>query len=255
MYRWTDDGYLRVAAVSRSDEVQVADSWLVDDGLVVGLRAHRARFLGSVKHAAPLHAHRAERAWDALIDALPRTGAHFPRIELRGDELLFHQRLAPARASRVVLATHQGADPRTHPTVKGPATDALARARQEAALRGADEAIIVGEQGIIEGAYSGVLWWEGNTLVCPDEGFLRVPSITAATVLSIATGLGVPLAQSRAHPEQLAGREVWTVSALHGIRVATAWVDGPELAAEPGRAARWSRMLERLRAPLPAGAQ
>jgi len=36
------------------------------------------------------------------------------------------------------------------------------------------------------------------------------------------------------------------VSALHGIRLVTAWIDGPALAERPGRAALWRSRLEAL---------
>ena len=46
---------------------------------------------------------------------------------------------------------------------------------------------------------------------------------------------------------ELDGTELWALSALHGIRIVTRWVDGPELAEKPGRLATWSARLDSLR--------
>ncbi|MDQ1606009.1 MAG: hypothetical protein QOJ18_376, partial [Microbacteriaceae bacterium] len=47
---------------------------------------------------------------------------------------------------------------------------------------------------------------------------------------------------------------IWAVNALHGIRIVTAWVDGPQTAEEPGRLTKWRTLLDRLRKPLPPAA-
>jgi hypothetical protein len=41
------------------------------------------------------------------------------------------------------------------------------------------------------------------------------------------------------------------LNALHGIRIVTAWVDGPATAEQPGRLATWRARLDALRKPLP----
>ncbi|MFW8746251.1 hypothetical protein, partial [Mesorhizobium japonicum] len=77
--------------------------------------------------------------WDAAIAALPRTGAWFPRFELRDSgELLLRARPAPELRRDVALVTWEGPDPRHAPTVKGPDLDRLAEARRSAADLGLD---------------------------------------------------------------------------------------------------------------------
>jgi hypothetical protein len=44
---------------------------------------------------------------------------------------------------------------------------------------------------------------------------------------------------------QLAGRETWLTSALHGIRVVTGWVSPPLVAGDGVRAPRWREELDR----------
>jgi hypothetical protein len=173
--------------------VAVADSWLVADGMVLALEVHRSRFLGAIPDNHPgLDPH---GFWDAAIAAIPRTGDWFPRVELQVRDgaplLVFRLRSAPARTRTVRLATHRGPDPRTSPLVKGPDTAALLRVRTEAQGRGADEAVILSREGfVIEGAYSSILWWRGETLCAPSTGLERVDSVTARSVIALATALG-----------------------------------------------------------------
>jgi hypothetical protein len=56
------------------------------------------------------------------------------------------------------------------------------------------------------------------------------------------------VAQRRPLPHELADRETWLVSALHGIRVVTAWADGGPPAGGAPRAGGWQRLLDGLTA-------
>jgi hypothetical protein len=67
----------------------------------------------------------------------------------------------------------------------------------------------------------------------------------------LATALGVDVRRERVAPGDLDGLEIWALNSLHGIRIVTAWADGPAPAAEPGRLATWRRRLDALRRPLP----
>jgi branched-subunit amino acid aminotransferase/4-amino-4-deoxychorismate lyase len=129
----------------------------------------------------------------------------------------------------------------------------MVRLRTEAQRRGADEAVILSPEGhVVEGSTTSISWWEGGTLCVPDRSFARIPSITERTVVALATALGIPVEERRARPEELDGREVWALNALHGIRIATAWQGGPAgLAEEPGRLSRWRLRLDALRRPIP----
>lgn len=226
-----------------------ADSWLVSDGRVRGLDLHRERFVGSVADAGGPRD--AGAFFDAAIAALPRSGELFPRVELTAEGLRLRLRPAPALTRSVVLWTSP-VDPRRVPERKGPDIGRLALLRTRAASNGADEAVILdGEGAIVDGATSAVLWWLGDSLVVPPLSSRRVWSVTARTVSVLAGALGVDVIEAPAEPSALDGREVWVANALHGLRLATAWVDGPALAAEPGRLAAWRRRLDALRRPLP----
>ncbi|NRD07933.1 aminotransferase class IV [Rathayibacter agropyri] len=228
-----------------------ADSWLVAEGRVRGLDLHRERFLSAVVDAGgPSDA---GVFIDAAIAALPRTGAWFPRVELSAGALRLRLRPAPPLGRSVVLWTSP-VDPRRTPDRKGPDISRLALLRARAQAAGADEAILLDADGaVVDGASSAVLWWLGDALVIPPPESARVRSVTARTISVLAGALGVDVIEAPAEPVSLEGREVWVANALHGLRLATRWLDGPALAAEPGRFDAWRRRLDALRRPLPGG--
>jgi branched-subunit amino acid aminotransferase/4-amino-4-deoxychorismate lyase len=233
-------------------ELLVADSWFVTDGRALALGLHKQRFLAGV----PLDDHEtAEEFWDAAIAAIPADGDWFPRVELQaragGLSFVFRLRSAPERTTSVILATLDGPDPRTQPKLKGPDLDAMVRVRTESHARGAGETVILSPQGfIVEGAYSSLLWWRGDALCVPDLDLERVDSVTARSILALATALGIDVLYEEAQPDDVDGMELWSVNALHGIRIVTKWIDGPQLAEQPGRLAAWRARLDRLRAPI-----
>ena len=241
---------------SSNSSIIAADSWLVDEGTALALDLHRTRFLDATGLSDVAAAFRDAAAfWDAAIASIPRSGAWFPRVELQrnsdGTRFVFRLRSVPKRTRSVQLATHLGPDPRATPTVKGPDTDALLRARTEAQARGADEAVILSAEGfVVEGAWSALLWWRGDALCSPSPELERVDSVTARSVITLATALGIDVLYESVTPAELDGLELWALSALHGIRIVTAWIDGPAPAEQPGRLAVWRARLDRLRRPL-----
>ncbi|GAA1702284.1 aminotransferase class IV [Microcella alkalica] len=248
-----------------------ADSWRVVDGRVRGLDQHRARFLSAV---APFRDD-GGAFFDEVVAALPRAGDWFPRVELRargipvpavgdgpsaagagtgtGTVLSLRLRPTPTTTEEVVVATAPY-DPRAHPLTKGPDLEALQRLRTAVQPLGAGEAIILSPDGlVVEGAYSGLVWVRSDdAMVHPDDGRARIPSVTVSVLLKAAAAHGVAIEASDARPDDLDGCELWVLSALHGLRVATAWVDGPRLVHEPGRAEGARRWLTEALVELPA---
>ncbi|WP_277959326.1 aminotransferase class IV [Frigoribacterium faeni] len=247
-------------AADADPHLLVADSWLVDDGSVLALDVHRDRFAGSVAEVpgAP-DADEVSAFWTAALAVLPRTGAWFPRVELvagdgaeDGDRARLRLRLrsAPPRHRSVVLATADR-DPRTRPTVKGPDLAALGSLVSEARSRGADEAVLLSPEGhVVEGAWSSIVWWRGDALCLPSDDLARLPGVTVRSLTTLAAVLGVDVLHDRTRPDELDGFEVWSLGALHGIRIVTGWIDGPAPAEEPGRLALWRGRLDRLRRPV-----
>lgn len=233
----------------------VSDSFLVERGRVLAQGLHRSRFLASVAAVRPSAADEAAAFWDAVIVALPRTGDWFPRVDLvdgpGSTRFRYLERPAPTRARSVVLATHVGTDPRTTPRIKGPDLSALRRVREAAAAGGAGEVVIRSPDGlVVEGGYSALAWWRGDSLCLPAPELERVDSVTAKVVVTVATALGTDVLWEEAAPSDLDGLEVWCLNSLHGIRIVTAWTDGPAVAELPGRLAAWRTRLGRLSRPL-----
>jgi len=257
IYRWHEGAlHLLDYCDMTATVVEVADSWLVAEGRSLGLGLHRARFLDSMSVAlrAELVAQGvdADAFWDAAVALIPREGDWFPRVELQNRSgallLILRVRSAPERTKSVVVASNPGPDVRTRPSIKGPDLEAMLRLRTAVQPLGAGEAIILDDDGfVVEGAYSALVWWRGSILCTPPEDFPRVDSITAKSVLTLATALGVETFTEAVTPAELDGVELWALSALHGPRIVTRWVDGPGLAELPGRLATWRTRLEALR--------
>ncbi len=222
----------------------VADSWLVDEGYERAAAAHWARFGASCLQAG---ADRDElrRFSAAARAALPLEGRWFPRVELTGDGFVLRIRRAPppARDARVVVGAP--GDPRRYPRRKGPDLALLTRLRATAHVGGGDELLLCDDAGrLLEGALSSLLWWEDEVLwTTPDEHTL--PGVTRGLLLSIAHERGVSVRVRAPRPAELAGRETWLTSALHGIRVVSAWVDPRQAAGSATRAADWREELDR----------
>jgi branched-subunit amino acid aminotransferase/4-amino-4-deoxychorismate lyase len=213
--------------------MKAVDSWLVVAGHTRALDRHWARF--SAACGIDLTEFRAE-----VERAIPASGRWFPRVELHDDgELAFHVRPAPPREP-TVTAWITDDDPRRAPRIKGPDLERLAALRRQAQAHGAQEAVIAdGEGRLLEGAYTSLLWWDGETLCAVPDDAPILPGITRALLIELAPAVEL----RRPAPNDLEGRETWLVSALHGIRAVTCWVGGPEPGEAP-RAAAWQRRLE-----------
>ena len=256
VFRWGERGLEALDYCDLTDSTIVAaDSWVVSDGSALALDLHRQRFLGidGLDHRGNALDHEIEAFWDAAVAAIPREGDWFPRVEAHeGPRFLFRLRNAPERRVSMSLVTHRGADPRATPAVKGPDLEAMTRLRTAAQQQGADEAAILTPDGyVIESSQSAIVWWRGSILCSPPPEFARVDSVTARSLLGLAGALGVELHTEAVTPAELAGVEVWALNALHGPRIVTAWIDGPELAELPGRLSLWRDRLNVLRHELP----
>ncbi len=251
-----------------SAAVLVAESLRVREGAACGLDLHRDRFLSS----AELHLGRttAERGWLDGLSEVPREGDWFPRWEVRADDPRVHLLLrpTPATATEVVVATAPH-DPRTAPLTKGPDLAALQRLRDAVAPLGAGEAIIVDAHGtLIEGAYSALLVLDparqgavGAPLVVErvPSAVPRIPSVTERLVVAAVESSGGSVVDRARRGADLEGCELWVLSALHGVRLATAWVPGsdatvPQLAAgsvAQARVAHVRALLDATARPLP----
>ena len=235
--------------MTASEEVAVAESWLVDDGRARGLDLHWARFARGCAGARV--APRVSRA--EVEAALPGAGRWFPRLDvLENGEVSLAVRPAPPREPEVIAWVLPRADPRRFPRRKGPDLARLGDLRAEAARYGAGEAMLRdGEGRLLEGAYASLLWWEDDVLCAVPDDAPILDGVTRRLLLNLAAADGVEVRHRRPAPEDLAGREAWLTSALHGIR-AVASATAPEcLRAGPARRApAWQARLEALAVPV-----
>jgi branched-subunit amino acid aminotransferase/4-amino-4-deoxychorismate lyase len=231
----------------------VADSWLVLDGAVRSLDRHVSRFNRSCLELGAVAPAELDRFWRETISALPRTGAWFPRVELAGDppSLRLRIRPAPPRCEHVRVWVPDAPDHRRSPARKGPDLPVLTRLRAEADSHGAQEALLRTADGVVvEAASSSVLWWENDVLCSPPEEIPALPGTTAGLVRELAAAQGILTARRARRVEELAGREVWLLNALHGIRLVTAWIGSGTAPGDGRHFTPWRERVERLRTPL-----
>ena len=224
-FEWAEGSLLEVESLPPG-EVVAADSWFVSEGLSVANEKHFSRFSGAVGGLP-------EGLWPALTRATPPSGEWFPRVECveteSGREFFFTLRPSPPRTLTAVVWASPD-DPRTTPRVKGPDLVRLGELREHAQKLGADEAVVLFDGVVAEGAYSTVLAWREDLGQVWTMDAPRIPSITEEVVLDICREKGMEVRRVAVTPEDLEGAEVWVVSALHGLRHVSRWIDGPALA-------------------------
>ncbi|MER6137655.1 aminotransferase class IV [Streptomyces sp. NPDC001815] len=244
-----------IAGLAADTQLLAADSWLLRDGRVRGLGRHRERFLRACGDCGGPSLDQLDEFWRDMTAALPRTGTWFPRVELVAGSLQLRLllRYAPPLAPEVRVWAAGQLDPRTVPRRKGPDLDVLARVRQRAAGQGAEEAVLIAPSGfVLEAATSSVLWWEDDTLCLPPQQLPILSGVTSGLVQEHALRSGIRLAHRERTLAQLAGREVWLVNALHGIRPVASWEGRPMDVGAAPRAKEWREWLDGLMEPLPA---
>jgi branched-subunit amino acid aminotransferase/4-amino-4-deoxychorismate lyase len=224
-YRF-DSGELVPITHALVERLSVADSFLALDGQTIALDRHFKRFAGSV---AEFEETDLEDFFEAVRSVIPTRGVWFPRLEYRdsqpvGQRLYLRLRPAPERSETLTLWTYSDPDNRENPRVKGPDLSLCQQIRRTANLHGADEAVLLSPDGYIsDGALSSIVWLKDNTLYAPDESTPWLPSVTREIVMELAQQAGFEVRTVAARPTDLEGAEVWSLSALQGIRGATSW--------------------------------
>lgn len=228
--------------------LKVADSWLVDEGRVRSLQAHYDRFQNSIDDDEILQL--LPRFFASVTDNLPQAGRWFPRIEFYetgdgGFSLNLRLRIAPDQMGAISLWTHPEPDPRSNPRIKGPDLSLGMQLRRAAQMHGADEAVILDQEGYIcEGALSALLWWRDDVLCSSSDELAWLPSITRSDIFSIAEQMGLSTRTEKVQPADLVGLEIWAVNSLQGIRSVANWV---ELGSPVGAARHLEAFNKRLR--------
>jgi branched-subunit amino acid aminotransferase/4-amino-4-deoxychorismate lyase len=231
-YRF-DSGELVPITHALAERLSVADSFLVVDGQSIALDRHFNRFASSVSEFENLDLN---DFFESVKSVIPSRGEWFPRLEYRdsqpsGQRLFLRMRQAPERTETLTLWTYSDPDLREKPRTKGPDLSLCQQIRRTANLHGADEAVLLSPEGFIsDGALSSIVWVKDDTLFAPDDSTAWLPSVTREIVIELAMQAGFEVRTVSAKPSDLDGAEVWSLSALQGIRAATAW-KGVDLAA------------------------
>ncbi|HKS49166.1 MAG TPA: aminotransferase class IV [Amycolatopsis sp.] len=236
-----------------SGSLLVADSWLLVDGAVRAMEKHIDRFTRSCLELGVVSAGELREFWSTVVAGLPRSGTWFPRVELVDAAPALRLRIRPAPVLResVRIWVPDEPDRRSYPHRKGPDLDRLALLREDAERYGAHEALLTTSDGfVVEGASSSLLWWEEGVLCEPPADVPALPGTTAAVVRELASARGIRTARRARRPEELGGREVWLVNALHGVRLVTGWTPGAIVAGPGARFRQWRALVENLRVPL-----
>ena len=240
--------------IESSTEVrlQVADSWLLEDGRVRSLQAHFDRFASWVLAIDPNEKQRLKLFFAEVMRLLPREGNWFPRLEYHGEQpvglrLYLRLRPAPAKLESITLWTYSESDPRVNPVVKGPDLSLCQQLRRAANMNGADEAVITSPEGFVaEGALSALVWWRGDTLCSSDDKTNWLPSITRSEVYQIARQMGFETRQEAVYPSDLARLPIWALSSLNGIMPVRSWVQVAQDLPESSHLEAFSRRLKLL---------
>lgn len=236
-FRWNGSELVDVTGAP-TIPLYVADSFLLHEGSVVAYDRHLSRFRESAQHQGLMRP--LDDFLHAVTDKLPRTGNLFPRIDLteRG-ELELHLRPAPPLTESLTVATASH-DPRVEPEIKGPDIPSLSALRDEAIAQGAHDAIILSADGfVVDGATTCLVWTDGQTIFTPPQDAVRVNSVTVSVLRDIASELGYSWAEQWATPNDLEGKYLYALNALHGIRAVTGWINGPDLAVNNDELHSW----------------
>jgi branched-subunit amino acid aminotransferase/4-amino-4-deoxychorismate lyase len=231
-------------------QLEVADSWLVEDGRARSLNAHFERFSRWVGEVSPDCGPSLPAFFEAVKEKIPSTGRWFPRIEFHAEaeaphHLFLRLREAPDQLGDVILWTLPDPDPRQNPSVKGPDLSLGMQMRRNAKMHGADEAVILSKDGyVLEGALSSLVWWRGDTLCSSSDDLPWLPSVTRNEIFGIANQMGYETRAERVKPADLVGLEIWALSSLQGIRVVTAWMG---LGGPVGKQTHFDAFSKRLR--------
>ena len=104
--------------------------------------------------------------------------------------------------------------------------------RERAAAAGAGEAVLADADGrLFEGADEPVVVGRGDAVRLSPTTRRSCPASRARLLIEIAGARGTLVERRRPAPADLADRETWLVSALHGIRAVTGWAAGTEAGA------------------------
>lgn len=229
----------------------VIDSFLLADGVVLGLGLHIDRFVRSVSGFVSLGVSAAELE-PMVRECLPQVGEWFPRLEChavdRGGpcEVYLRVRPAPVRRAATRLWVPAGSDPRERPEIKGWDLPVLTDMRAEAVRQGADDALLLAAATgdaieTIETTTGALVAWVGDHLVTADAGVL--PSVTWRRTIAGLRAAGIRVVSGAVSVDELRRLPCAVGNALHGWTPVVAIHDAHTVTRNPTPPVNLNRFL------------
>lgn len=206
-----------VADLARAGTV-VLDSWHLADGASVAIDRHRGRFTRQVGEVFGITGQESRAAYDHALAHLPVEGSWFPGFVWTASGLRLLLRPFPVEHLRTTTALllRGTPDARKRPDVKG--FDHLSQlyAQQQALDAGYDDQVLVtGDGTLSEAVFATVVIARNGELVVPDGP--RLDSVTLAVLREHGDRPVRTATVTASH--LLAAPAVFTLSALHGVRL------------------------------------
>lgn len=219
-------------------EPVLIDSFRLEEGQVRGFELHCERFtagaeaLGMDSPRSFLH---------AVQEHLPARGRWFPRLEASPSG--FALRLRPLPAQRKTTRLRSATATVEYPDIKGPNLALFSE------LRELDDTLLISDEGVVcETTTAALIAWDGDTMLTMDAPRLR--SVTESLLVAAVREEG-SVEKRQLGLSGLAGLELWTLNALHGITPVVELDGKPQPAPDAARLEHWRSVLDSMRATIP----
>lgn len=129
-----------------------------------------------------------------------------------------------------------------YPHVKGPNLVLFSELREQ------DDTLLISDEGVVcETTTAALIAWDGDTMLTMDAPRLR--SVTESLLVA-AVRKEVSVEKRTLGLSDLAGLELWTLNALHGITPVVELDGKPRPAPEDSRLEHWRSVLDGMRATI-----
>lgn len=233
----------------------VLDSWHLYGGAGVAVDRHRSRFTAHVREVFGTSEQESGAAYDHGLAHLPVEGSWFPAFVWTADGMRLLVRPFPVeqlrRTTTLLLASTE--DARKRPDIKG--FDFLSQmyAHRQASDAGYDDQVLVTRDGSLsEAVFAALILARDGELIVPDA-----PRLDSVTLAALKERAGRPVRVATVTASHLlAAPAVFTLSALHGVRLVER-VNDMSYQVNPALRGRLQAALEEARVPvidaLPSG--
>lgn len=206
-----------VAELARAGTI-VLDSWHLSDGAGVAVDRHRDRFTTQVQDVFGIRREESQAAYDHALAHLPSDGSWYPAFVWTADgpRVLVRPFPVDKLQRRTTLLLRATPDARKRPDIPG--FDYLSQlyAHQQATDAGYDDQILVTADGSLsETVFATLVIARQGELIVPDA-----PRVNSVTLSVLRESVRRPVRTATVTASHLlAAPAVFTLSALHGVRL------------------------------------